>query len=292
MEGTVLTVAMDERIPAPIIEEFKTYMDVKLFSDEKEVRDRVMRVDDVPGIFLSEDGGYTVIAEGNEDPEIVEAATIVLQKIVTGSEGIEIAFNQLRDDRTYFREYVTMVLILLVALMSGWIEGFNIVEERATKAINAVSVSPTSLTEYMLSKMVFVMLHTVATVIIVSLILVGVDVSYVNLVIAMVFSVPIGILLGFVLGALTDNQISAMGIGKFFTPIFLTIPIVSIFVDKSWHWLFFIFPPYWMFVTLENIYMDTTPAAGFWLAGFITLVSGSILVFIIGKVLKRKLNLR
>ena len=97
--------------------------------------------------------------------------------------------------------------------------------------------------------------------------------------------------IGLLVGGLSDTQIQAMAVLKILLFAYLTIPIVSIFVPRAWHFLFYILPNYWMFQIFISIFVGQVGQVSFWLACLLTLVSSLVFILALLPTLKKRLKL-
>jgi ABC-2 type transport system permease protein len=172
------------------------------------------------------------------------------------------------------REYTLVFIIMTTILLGGMVAGFLIVEERSLKTLEATAVSPLTITSYMFSKSFLSFIIPLVIGVVVNLLLTGTSWSPGNYLITALGGFPLGILLGLIMGYLADNQIAALGIVKLLMPVFLTIPVVSLFTPASVRWVYFIFPNYWLFESLKCAYV--TDYSGF--PGLILSASLSLLI--------------
>lgn len=94
-------------------------------------------------------------------------------------------------------------MLMIGSMIGGMTIGFNIVEERSTKITAALAVTPIKMRTYLGAKTLFAGM-------------LGIIVSLCSLVIVM--------------GRFAENQVSALGLMKVLMPLYLTVPLVSIFV--------------------------------------------------------------
>ncbi|OHD54677.1 MAG: hypothetical protein A2Y33_02535 [Spirochaetes bacterium GWF1_51_8] len=284
-------IAIDASVEQHVADEFRGYMVVELFDTPHAVKERVNRYDDTAGIIL-ENGKYRLYFQGNEDAEVKAVYAVVMDKVLYGKNTAEVNFEQAGSARSYFLEYSLVTLLMVAGLLGGLLCGFNIVDERSTGSIGALAVSPLTIGGYMASKLVFTLLISAAAAILTATIVYGFGTDFGRLVLAMAVSSPLAAVLGFILGITAKNQIEAIGMNKILLPVFMTIPIVSIFIASDWQWVFYIFPNYWMFVMFENLFLDTPLPLGFWGSALITLLSGTALFILMRGLMKKRLNLR
>lgn len=295
LERVDYSFAVGPSVEEEVISRLTNYVTVERYDSRAEVEERVRRSDDFPGL-VREDGAYSLILEGNEDHQNVEAFQMVAERGIVGESDTVFVDVQLGDKGSFALEYVMATLVLMCTLLSGAIMGFNMVNDRYRNTIRAFSVSPLRMREYTLGKSLFALVQSLITGIVSVLIMFGGDADYGLLIMILIAATPLSALFGMMMAQFADNQITALGVIKFLMPVYLSIPILSIFVPAKWHPFFYIFPNYWVFVSMERVFIPA-PAnvpeyVGYWLAlsaGF-----GMSLLIVLGLTggLKRKLRLR
>lgn len=131
-----------------------------------------------------------------------------------------------------------------------------------------------------------------STIMIVSLILMWIGISYTLLFIGAVFSSCLAVVVRLLIGGLANNQISGIAIMKVLNLVIFIIPIAAIFVHDPYQYFFYPFPNYWMFRILKNIFIDAGGIGDFWMSCGITLASSVIILIILLPFLKRKLQVK
>lgn len=291
-QGAQITLAAHSNVGSEVIGTLEEYGKVVVFDSREELEKRILNVDDVPGI-ISENGQLKVILEGNEGLKSREIFTTILARALSSEPGVEFDHVRMQDTRDYTREYIGVIMLMFATLVGGMAVGFTIVNDRDTKVINAFSVSPTRLIEYLLARGVFSTFIGVIAGMLVTVIILGFQVNYLLLLLGIIISGGISVTLGYLLGAFAANQITAIALVKLLMPVYLTVPIVSIVVPQEWHWLFFIFPNYWMFIMFENLILtDIGQVLTFWPAAGLTFIGSIGLVLALMPVYKKKFKLR
>jgi ABC-2 type transport system permease protein len=263
---------------------------VQLYPDAEAVRQRVLRSDDVIGLVL-QNGSQALLLEGNEGDNAQELASIISHAL-SGETPVVFSRTQVEAPRSLLTEYTAIIFIMIGLLLGALVMAFNIIEDKETRALKALGVSPLSLLEMSLARGLFALLLSLAIVLVTTLILVGPRVNYPLLLAGFGFSMALPMLIGYIVGGLADNQLKAIAILKFFMLVYLTLPIVSIFIPRSYHVFFYPLPNYWMWQTFENIFIGKLGALDIWGAGLVTLVSSLGLVFLLFPYLRRQLRLR
>ncbi len=290
IENVSISFAVSNEIDTHIIEKLKSYGTVYLFDNEQQVNNRVNRVDDVPGIIL-EDEQITMIFEGNENKEVKEITTVIIENIITDSDEAVYLTEILGTKKSLLREYCIIIMFIMFTGFAGLFIGFFIVDEKETGSIRALWVSPMRTIDLIISRSIFALIVQIFNIFIAAFITVGTGVNYLLLLSGILCCSFSGIILGFIVGAFADNQISAITYMKFINFAYITVPIVSIFIPNKWHFLLYPFPNYWMFQVFSGIVIDATPKYPLIVSGSIVLLSTLIVGLILLKPIKRKLTL-
>jgi ABC-2 type transport system permease protein len=169
---------------------------------------------------------------------------------------------------------------------------FNIIEDKESKAMRALGVSPLSMLELTIARGLFALVLSLIMVVSSTMILVGTQVNFGLLLMGFAFSIALPILSGYVIGGLADNQLKAIAILKFYFLIYLTLPIITVVIPQKSHIFFYWLPNYWMWHTFEQVFIGNLGGPGFWLSGIITFFSSLLLVVICYPFLRRQLKLR
>jgi ABC-2 type transport system permease protein len=284
------TFAVQDGVDSALIQRLDSIGTVELLPSAEAVRARVLRSDDVPGLVLV-DGQQTLLMEGNEGGE-AEILQRVFQQVLSG-EPVSV-FTRAAESaaRSLITEYTAIIFIMIGALLGALVMAFNIIEDKESRAIRALGVSPLSMLELTLARGFFALLLSLVLVFASTAILVGGQVNYGLLLVAFLFSVGLPILTGYIIGGLADSQLKAIAILKFYMLVYLTLPIVSIVIPREWHFFFYILPNYWMWQTFERVFIGEQGGPNLWISGLATLVSSLALVVIFLPVLRRQLKLR
>ncbi len=178
-------------------------------------------------------------------------------------------------------------------MLGAVLESFNMVQDKESGMIRAWAVSPLKMIEMMLARAIFAALAGLLMTVISVMIIAGINVPWGQVLIGFFASAGMAILMGFLLGGLSNSQLQMLALMKFVIMIYTTLPIISIFVSDKWQFLFYPFPNYWMFVTFENIFVTSasTPV-GFWAACGLTFAITLVYLAILFPILRKKLRLK
>jgi len=291
MQGMKLTLALDSSSEPEVIEGWRKYARVELFDSREEIENRVEKPDDVAGI-VRQGNEYVILLEGNEAGDSREIASILQDAVLSGGLEARYTHESLEKTNSGLREISASLILLTSVLIAGFVIGFNIVDEKETKAIKALGVSPLKMYEFITSHTVVCIISSIILAVISSLIFAGTSVSYPDILLSIICSTGIGLLLGFLIGGFADNLISAIAVVKVLMLFFVTVPIASLFVPRGLQWVFYLFPHYWAFTAYRNIFGASGLTAGLALSNIMALVTSVVILAALIPTLKKRLNLR
>ena len=290
IETVNVRVAVNEAMPQAIQENLAEFAKVTVVSNRQAIVDRVEKNDDVPGIYW-EDGQYEIILQGNEQ-EGDELSQILLSAATSPDETS--AFTVIIHPKdSLFTEYALIFVLITAVMLGAVVESFNMVRDKETGMIRAWAVSPLRMFEMTAARAIFALFSGLLMVVVAVIIIAGVSVPWGQILIGYLASLGIAVLMGFLLGGLSNTQLQMMAMMKFVLMIYSTLPILSIFVPDSWLPLFYPFPNYWMFVIFMNIFVGPGSApVGFWAACGLTIAVTLVYLAILFPILRKKLRLK
>jgi len=267
------------------------YGRVEAYGSAEAVRERVLGTDDVGGYVINPDADppWTIVLEGNEGPESEAVMQSVLLAAISTADAAEYTVTEAAT-RSPFREYASVGLVMLASLIGGLAVSFSMIEEKELGVTRAFTVTPPTTAGYfaargLLAAAVGFIVATVG-----HFILVGTSVSWWRFAVAMLASAPMPLVVALLVGGIAKNQIQAIAVLKVVMMVYLTVPFVSIAVPRAWHWLFFVFPNYWMFRSFEDIYVFGAREGDLPLAAAVTAVTGVIAMVVLGRSLGGQLK--
>jgi ABC-2 type transport system permease protein len=290
LDQITATYAVQDSLDPALIDGLRQYGAVEVYPSRAAVEERVRRVDDVTGI-LPGVGGFELILEGNEAED--SAATVqVLESLRGRSPLASYEWQREREGRSLVTEYGLMSLLMISILLGALVMAFIIIEDKETRAIRALGVSPLSMLELTLARGLFAIVLGYVLVIASTLIVLGPGVNYGLLMVGFLASLGLPVLIGYLVGGLADSQLKAIALLKFVMVFYLTLPMVTAFLPRSMHIYFYILPNYWMWTIFENVIIGQLGPVGLWGAAAITMAMSLPLVAIAMPILRRQLKLR
>jgi ABC-2 type transport system permease protein len=291
LDQAQFTFAVQADLGPAVIERLDQVGTVHVLPSAEAVRERVLRNDDVPGLVKGSEGQMLVVFEGNEG-ENPQALLGVIEQALFAEPVAAYTVLQPDTPRSMLSELFTIVFVMIGTLLGALVMAFNLIEDKETRAVRALGVTPLSMLEMTLSRGLFAILISLLITTVTTFVLAGAGFNYGLAMVAFLCSMGLPILTGYVIGGLADNQLKAIALLKFYMLIYLTLPIVSFFVPRNWHPFFYILPNYWMWQTFEKVFLGDLGGPNFWMSGLITLASSLALVVILLPVLRRQLKLR
>lgn len=291
MQSMKLTVAAEKSVDQNVLDGLKRYANVEVFENREKVVERVERPDDLAGI-VKEGDQYIVILEGNESGEAEGIASALMNFILTDKPKATYEHVSLGKQSSPIKEISGSLLLLTALIVGGFVVGMGIVDEKESKSIKALAVSPIRMYEYVASHTILCLISGIVLALLSSLILAGTSISYFNIIIAMVATTGIAVIVGYLIGALSDNLISAIAVIKFIMLVFLAVPIGSLFVPQNYQWVFYIFPHYWAFQAYQSIFKNGDHFVSFELASLIAFGFSIVLLVVLTPMIKKRLQLR
>ena len=285
------TFAVQSSLSSEMIQRLDQIGRILMFNDANGVKERVLRSDDVPGLIIENDQPQ-IIMEGNEGDE-AQVLRSVIEQALSGDVVAQYTLTQGESRaRSLLKEYGAIIFILINTLLGALVMAFNIIEDKESKAMRALGVSPLSMLELTIARGLFALVLSLVMVVSSTMILVGTQMNFGLLLMGFAFSIALPILTGYVIGGLADSQLKAIAILKFYFLIYLTLPIITVVIPQKSHIFFYWLPNYWMWHTFEQVFIGNLGGPGFWLSGIITFISSLLLVMIYYPFLRRQLKLR
>ncbi|MGF7057629.1 ABC transporter permease [Brassicibacter mesophilus] len=291
MSDMKLTVAVEKNVEQQVITGLMNYANVEVFDTKELVKKRVEKNDDMAGI-VRENDQYVILLEGNEAGEAAEIAKTLMDIILSDKPMAEYSHLSLGKTNSVLYEITGALLLLTSILIGGYVVGFNIVDEKETKVIRALAVSPLTTRNFLISHMLFCLIISVMLAIVSCLIFTGTSVSYIQIFVSIIATTGIGVIMGFIIGGIADNLISAIAVVKFLMLIFMGVPIASLFVPQNLQWIFYPFAHYWAFESYLNIFGGGNLQIGFTVATLIAVALSIIMMLFVAPMLKKRLKLR
>lgn len=258
-----VNMVMTEATAAELGETLGDYANVIEVRDDAALERRVLALDEAVGVAPA-GGGYELLLEGNESATSQELAAIALERALSGEPLPQAEVVEVGTQRVPFREWIGAFTALSVLFFGAIVMGFHIIEDKESGMILAMGVSPLTRRTYLLARGVLVLAVGVLGVFI-SLYGLGITTfDPAHILLAALAGTTTAVLFGFIMGAITANQIAGFAFVKIgFWPIILPA-VIALFIPSRWEWTLYWTPTYWVFESFKRILVEGLGWAALW----------------------------
>jgi ABC-2 type transport system permease protein len=252
--SSVLNLAVDPSVDQAVVEYLEQHADVVLYDTEDQLLKRVRAMDDVFGIQQTGDR-FGIVREGNE----TEGMEVILKQVLNAyaNQDIELPAEIRISDIGWklppLKQFGGSLLVVFVSFFGGMIIMMNIVEEKQSNTLSAINVTSVSRPEYVVGKgllgFVIPIFHSFVVLLIMGF--TGLNFAMVTMVVISI--ALISVIVGFMIGVLNDNVISAASSMKaLFVPILASV-FGGIYLADKWQPLLYWSPFYWAYDSMNRI---------------------------------------
>jgi len=246
-DAAALQFAVDKNVEGEIIEELRKYGRVEVFDDEKGVEKRIWGADDVAGIIKDGDE-YKIILEGNESGDTKELTQMIMQDILYHKDtGVNFIVKDLGRKNSPVAVVEAASLFLMLFALCGAVIGFNIIEEKESQTLSALSVTPMKGYEYIIGKSLIGILMPLALGYVLIWLLGIKNVDSEKLFLMTLCGTIIAVLVGFIVGSLSGNQIAGIANLKVLGIILSGSVVGALMLPEGKQFLLYWIPTYWSF---------------------------------------------
>ncbi len=310
------TAVVTAEAPQELRADLERFFEVEVVKDMAALEARVLANDEVAGVVPAQNvapgvgatgtagagdargatgagsSGYRLILQGNEEHEVAVAFAAGVTSLLDPELPVDFETTRIAGEEPKTGEYVAVVIILMTTVLGGMLAGFTMVDDRSTGAVRALGVSPLRLWHYLLEKAVFILLYSLVAGLLSALITIGTGVNLGLLAIALVVAFTVPMVLSIAMGVYASDQIAAIGMAKITMPIYLTPPVLAIFIGRDLHGFFYPFPNYWLFNALTDVVVGEYNVVGALPSALLALAGGLLVALMFAKPLRRRFMLR
>ncbi|HYF94489.1 MAG TPA: ABC transporter permease [Symbiobacteriaceae bacterium] len=249
---TSINVVVPADMPPALTAELKGYAEVQTVADRAALERRVTAYDDAVGIMPAPGGGYTLVTEGNEAPDAVRLAQIVLQRLASGT-ALTVLTEAVTDGQVPFREIIGAFYGVSILFMSAIVMGLHIIEDKESRMLLALGASPLGRREYVAARSIMAACVAIALTFACLWILGLTAFDHLQMLsVALTTCIAVA-LAGFLIGAVSANQIAGLASIKFGFLLILAPAIATLFIPDQLRFVLYWLPPYWTFVSTRAI---------------------------------------
>jgi ABC-2 type transport system permease protein len=257
VENASIRFVLNSNIENGVVKEFSKYGQVELAGTSEVLYERVEGTDEVAGIDYVV-GEYVIVLQGNEKIISKNTAVMILDEYFNPEESlVDVIISDVGIEESPVRRLGTIFILLFSMVAPGLMVGINLVEEKESNTLSALNVTPLTRWELYSGKIVFGLILSLIHVFAVTLIMGYGDVNFLMILAASLSSVFIATVLGFLTGAIADNQVGAIALVKLsFMPVMLSFA-GAIIIPERWQVFLYWSPFYWDYRVLEGILVKT-----------------------------------
>ncbi|MGB9812241.1 MAG: ABC transporter permease [Thermovenabulum sp.] len=254
-DTAALQFAVDKNVEGKIIEELRKYGSVEVFDDGKGVEKRIWGADDIAGIIKVGDE-YRIIFEGNESNDTKELSQMIMQDILYHKD-IEVNFmvKDLGRKNSPVAVVEAASLFLMLFALCGAVIGFNIIEEKESQTLSALSVTPMKGYEYIIGKsLIGILIPLILGYVLIWLLGIK-NVDSGKLFVMTLCGTIIAVLVGFIVGSLSSNQIAGIANLKVLGIILSGSVVGALMLPEGKQIFLYWIPVYWSFKGFYGIFI-------------------------------------
>lgn len=245
---------------APVLE---PYLHVEVAEDAAAVERRVLAFDETVGILPDAGGGYALVLEGNESHDARVLPRLVMERVRGGGD-LAIGMVDAGGPRVIYRELVASFIAMGVLLFGSITMGFHVIEDKETRMMHALGVSPLTRKTYILARSLFGLGFSLLAVPISLLVFGVVGWNPLQVLAAILVGSLSAVLFGLAIGGLSSNQISGVANLKFGFLLMSLPAVASLFVPDHLQFALYWAPSYWAFVAFRAILVEGASWSALW----------------------------
>lgn len=256
--SATLQFAIDKGVGDRVVEEFEKYGNVEIYSSGKELENRVNKIDDIAGITLNDEGNFKIILEGNESHDTKEIPLKIIRSLTSKDKlGVNYVVEDIGITMSPIAWIGGISIIMTAIAIGGILIGLNIIEEKESGTIMALNVSPMKRVEFILGKSIIGILIPIVDVFIILGVLNMLNVDLIMVLTMTLVSSIIGVVIGFLMGVTSPNQIAGIANMKVLFLIVGISIVGAVLLPKTKHFLLYWAPTYWSFMGFKGILLKT-----------------------------------
>ncbi|SHM57940.1 ABC-2 type transport system permease protein [Caldanaerovirga acetigignens] len=254
-DAAALQFAVYKNVEGKVIEELRKYGTVEVFEDKEGVEKRIWGPDDVAGI-IKVGNDYRIILEGNESGDTKELSQMIMKDILYPKDiGVNFVVKDLGRKNSLVAVVEAASLFIMLFTLCGAVIGFNIIEEKESQTLSALSVTPMRGYEYIIGKsLTGILLPLILGYILIWLLgIKNIDLG--KLFVMTLCGTIIAVLVGFLVGSLSGNQIAGIANLKVLGIILSGSVVGALMLPESKQIFLYWIPTYWSFKGFYGIFI-------------------------------------
>ncbi len=273
MESTTTTMAVvtegPNAVTQEIVEILDPYAKIKKFSSIEAMEQKLRGIGSVEGLYWDNDTEkfVSVLEKSPAGNSAFSVASQIIRQhyyqLENGNSEPIVTFNSGVPEELSDRSVISPVastggsiFFVFMIIISGFIIGLGIVDDKENGTDRAILVSPVTKTEYFIGKSIYPLILIMVYAIIALLVLGLMDVNILQVYILAVVSLATTLLFGLLLGALAKNENEAIGVGKLLSWVVMLAILGGTLLPDNWQWAVWWAPFYWIFDMMEGVFTN------------------------------------
>jgi ABC-2 type transport system permease protein len=284
--SATVSIVVQQDMEQSFVQELENYGNVEIVATRKKLESRVNDFDDAIGI-VREKGQYTIITQGNEGQESSLLPMIILDKVLDPTEGVKVTTTLIGERSLSVKKIISVFLLMMGIMIGAMVIGFNIVEDKSSSVINALSVAPLTKVQFIIGRSILGAFINILQTFVIMAIVGGGQFNFLHIFITILSSLCITTIMGFYIGGTSNDQISAIANMKIGNLFFMLVPAASMLIQESKHFLLYPFPTFWIYKSFRAILAGTSELSTIILYGVYTILTSILLFLVMLKIFKR-----
>lgn len=252
-DSTLSVVVTEDTSPA-FIEYLEGKARVSIAEDMDALKERILRIDDILGV-VETNGQYEIITQGNEAYPMEEPLKYILNAY--GKENVELPMKVTFSDIGWRMSPIKLeggtLLIIFTTVFGGMLILLNLVEEKMSNTMSAINVTPLYRAQFIFGKGILGFAIPIIGGISSALILGFTGINIPMFIVTVVAIAFISIIIGFSIGVMNNEPISAIASMKMvFFPILASV-FGAMFLPEKWLIILYWSPYYWAYKSINAI---------------------------------------
>jgi len=271
MESTTTTLAIvtdgPNAVPQEMVDVLDPYAKIKEVHSIEAMEQKLRGIGSVEGLYWNERSkNYVSVLEkspiGNSAFSV--ASQIIRQyyyKLENSDSEPIVTFKACVPEELSDRSVISPVastggsiFFVFMIIISGFIIGLGIVDDKENGTDKAMLVSPVTKSEYFIGKSIYPIILIMVYAIIALLVLGLMDVNILQVYTLVVVSIASTLFFGLLLGALANNENEAIGIGKLLSWVVMLAILGGTLLPENWQWAVWWAPFYWIYDMMEGVF--------------------------------------
>jgi len=273
VESTKATIAVVSEGVNAVESEMIVYLDdfakIKEYPSIEEMENKLKGTGSVEGLYWNpdEEKYISVVEKAAKGKPVTSLASQVIRQkyyednygetlgVMEFSSGVPDELSD-RSETSPVASTGGSIFFVFMIIISGFIIGLGIVDDKENGTDRAILVSPVTKGEYFVGKSIYPLIIIAVYAIIGLLILGLMEVNILQVYTLVIVSFSTTLLFGLLLGALASNENEAIGVGKLLGWVVMLAILGGTMLPDNWQWAVWWAPFFWIFDMMEGVFTN------------------------------------